>query len=242
MEKNKNIIETFGTISKKEILASIEEDFCNGILILENKFPFPGYYHATVPDKEVMMPGSFFLVTKKMHHEEDIMRLNHEVKKLFKKKFDTTVGEVTIFNEVRPCIRVKNLSDYKDLPELVKIYQNNGIHFIKYRRVIPYHGLIRIRKYFALESPQPGMYIDVEDSKMCYIQVPAFLKWDEFEKMTISMKQNIDDNKWDAALGTVYRKNCLVDVVRIYDEHIDKDKILFIKSKYMDAIKKLKIK
>ena len=133
MDKNKNIIETFGTISKKEILASFEEDFCKGILILENKFPFPGYYHATVPDKEVLNPGSFFLITKKVHQEEEIMRLNHVIKKSFQKKFDATVGEVSLFNETRPCIRVKLISDYKDLPQLVKLYQDHGIHFLKFR-------------------------------------------------------------------------------------------------------------
>ena len=56
------------------------------------------------------------------------------------------------------------------------------------------------------------------------------------------MKRNIEDNKWDAALGTIYRKNCLVDMVRIYDERIDKDKILFIKGKYLEAVKKFNVK
>ncbi|MCF8368910.1 MAG: hypothetical protein K9G76_07690 [Bacteroidales bacterium] len=241
-QKSKNIIETIGTISKKETLASFEEDFCNGILILENKFPFPGYYHATIPDKEVLDPGSFFLVTKNTQQEEEIMRLNHDIKKIFQKKFDTTVGEVTLFNEIRPCIRVKHLSDYHDLPELVKLYQDHGVHFLKFRKVKPYDGLIRIRKYFLLESPEPGFYTDVEDTLMCYIQIPAYLKWIEFEKITLSMKRNMDDIKWDAALGTIYRNNCLVDMVRIYDEHIDREKVMLIKSKYLEAVKKTKIK
>jgi hypothetical protein len=77
---------------------------------------------------------------------------------------------------------------------------------------------------------------------MCYFQIPSFLKWNEFEKITLAMKRNMDEHQWDAALGTIYRKNCLVDMVRIYDEPIDMGKIQFIKSRYMDAIKKLKLK
>lgn len=241
-KNKKNIIETFGTISKKEILASLEEEFCNGALVLESKFPFPGYYHNTIPDQEVLDPGSIFLMTKKVHQDEDIMRLSHTIKKSFKKRFDATVGKLVVFNETRPCIRIKFMLDYADVAELVGLYQKNGIQFLKYRKVKPYYNLINIRKYFVLESPEPGFYTDVEDEHMCYIQIPALLKWDEFEKITLSMKRNIDDNKWDAAMGTIYRKNCIVDLVRIYDDHIDKDKIMQIKERYLDAVKKLKRK
>jgi len=162
-KNDKNIIETFGTIKKKEILASLEEEFCNGALVLESKFPFPGYYHNTIPDQEVLDPGSIFLMTKKVHQDEDIMRLTHKIKKSFKKRFDATAGKLVVFNETRPCIRIKSLKDYAD-------------------------------------------------EHMCYIQIPALLKWKEFEKITVNMKRNIDDNTWDAALGTIYRKNCIVDL------------------------------
>ena len=241
-QNKKNIIETFGTISKKEILASLEEEFCNGALVLESKFPFPGYYHQSIPDKEVLDPGSIFLLTKKTNRDEEIMRLNHEVKKTFKKRFDATIGTLVVFNESRPCIRIKFLKDYADVPELLDLYRKSGVQFLKYRKVKPYYDLIKIRKYFLLETEDPGFYIDNEDEHMCYFQIPAFLKWNEFEKITLAMKRNMDEHKWDAAMGTIYRKNCLVDMVRIYDEHVDKEKIMFIKSKYLEAIKKLKTK
>lgn len=236
------MIETFGTIQKKEILASLEDEFCNGALVLESKFPFPGYYHNTIPDKKVLNPGSIFLLTKKTHQDEQIMRLNHKVKKDFRKRFDATIGQVVVFNETRPCIRIKFLDDYSQLPELIGLYRNHGIQFLKYRKVKPYYDLIKIRKYFVLESPEPGFYTDCEEPHMCYIQIPALLPWNDFEKITVSMKRNLEDNKWDAALGTIYRKNCIVDLVRIYDEHVDHDKIMMIKSKYMDSIDKLKTK
>lgn len=234
----KNNIETVGTISKKETICSLEEGFCNGTLILESKFPFPGYYSATVPDKEVLNPRSVYLITKKVHQAENIMRINHDVKKSFKKRFDATVGEITVFNESRPCIRIKLLDDYKHLPELVDLYRKHGIQFLKYRKVKSYYGLIKVSKYFVLESPEPGFYIDVENPEMCYFQIPAYLKWNTFEKITISLKRNIDDNKFDAAIGTIFRKNCLVDVVRIYATNMTGDKLKYLKGRYLEAIKK----
>jgi len=238
----KNNIETFGTISKKETIASLEEDFCGGALILESVYPFPGYYHATIPDTGEMNPRSVYLITKKVHQADDIMRINHEIKKAFRKKFDATIGEVVVFNESRPCIRVKFLENFNSIPELVELYRKNGIQFLKYRRVKPYYGLIKIRKYFVLQSPEPGYYTDVEEPQMCYMQIPGQLKWKTFEKITIDLKRNLDDNKFDAAIGTIFRKNCIVDVVRIYDEHIVKDKSQLLKKKYVDAVKKHKLK
>lgn len=234
----KNNIETVGTISKKETIDSLEEGFCNGALILESAFPFPGYYSATVPDKDVLNPRSVYLITKKGHDAESIMRINHDVKKSFRKRFDATIGEITVFNETRPCIRVKLLDDYKHLPELVDLYRKHGIQFLKYRKVKPYYGLIKVSKYFVLESPEPGLYTDVEDPEMCYFQIPGQIKWNQFEKITISLKRNIDDNKFDAAIGTIFRKNCLVDVVRIYATNMSGEKLKYLKKRYLEAIKK----
>jgi hypothetical protein len=234
----KHHIETVGTISKKETLASLEESFCNGALVIESKFPFPGYYSSTVPDKEVLDPGSVFLITKKVHLPENIMRINNVVKKSFKKRFDSTIGEITIFNETRPCIRVKLLKDYHNLPELIDLFRKNGMQFLKYRKVKSYYGLIKIRKYFMLENPEPGLYMDMEQPEMCYFQIPEQISWNKFEKITLSLKQNLEDNKFDAAIGTIFRKNCVVDVVRIYDTGMSSAKLKFLKNKYLEAIKK----
>jgi hypothetical protein len=170
------------------------------------------------------------------------MRLSHEIKKSFKQKFDATIGEVVLFNEQRPCIRIKFLQDFKDIPKLIDLYQQLGIHFLKYRSVKPYDALIKVRKYFVLDSPVAGLYLDNIEPQMCYIQIPANLTWNEFEKLTLSLKRNLEDNKFDAAMGTIYRKNCLIDMVRIYDEDLGPEKIEFLKSKFVEAVKKWKLK
>jgi hypothetical protein len=239
---SKNVIETFGTISKKEILASIEEEFCNGALVLESKFPYPGYYHDTIPDTADLNPRSIFIITRRLYQEENVIRINHEVKKSFRKRFDAALGEVMVFNEKRPCIRVKFLEDYKYIPELITLYQNQGIHFLTYRKVNPYYDLIKIRRFFSLESPEPGIYFDMDEKQICFFQTPGYFKWHEFEKTTLDLKRNIEDNKFDAAIGTIYRKNCLVDLVRIYDENISIEKIRFLRSKYIEAVKKYRKK
>ncbi|MEZ5197658.1 MAG: hypothetical protein R2764_15100 [Bacteroidales bacterium] len=86
----------------------------------------------------------------------------------------------------------------------------------------------------------PGLYLDHEDSDMCYLQIPQNISWEDFEKITLDMKRNMEDNLFDAALATIFRKNCVIDCVRIYDHQIEREKIDKIKDKYLAEIKKQK--
>ncbi|MBN2173524.1 MAG: hypothetical protein JW731_05300 [Bacteroidales bacterium] len=238
---DKNVIETQGSITKKEILGTVEGDLTGGNLVLENKHPFPGYHGKSVPDFHELIPDSLFIITRQPYTEEDVIRISHKVRKVFKKRFDAAPGKITVFNEMNPCIRIKFLQKYRDIPELIDLFTNNGVQFAKYRRITDYVGIIKINKFFSLELLDPGIYLDSEDPDMCYLQLPMNLDWDTFERITLSMKRNMEDNKFDAAQAMIFRKNCIIDSVRIYDHHIHRDKINLIRDKYMAEVKKLNL-
>jgi len=240
--KEEIIIETIGTISKKETLASLEDEFSNKYLVLENLHPFPGYYHKTVPDSRLLNPESIFIITKRNYSDEKIFRVTKNVRRQFGENFCAASGKVTVFNVGKPCIRIKQLSDYKKLPQLLEEYKKEGIEFVKHKKVPPYEGLIKIKKFFVLTDPGKGYYLDANESNMCYIEIPQHIKWSVFERITIDIKQNTEYNKFDAALGTLFKGGALMDIVRIYDEHIDSNKIGEIKKRYLDAIEKVKVK
>jgi hypothetical protein len=239
--KDKSTIETQGIITKKEILGALESDLTNGILVLENKHPFPGYHGKSVPDFHELIPDSLFMVTKYGYDEENVIRVAHEVRKKFRKRFDAAPGRVFVFNEMHTCIRIKFLEKYSDIPELVELFSKFGVQFAKYKKVNDYEGLIKINKFFALETLDPGIYLDTEDPDMCYLQLPMYIDWDTFERITLSMKRNMEDNKFDAAQAVIFRRNCVVDCVRIFDVHIERDKINKIREKYLTEVKKLKL-
>lgn len=238
--KEEIIIETIGTISKKETLASLEDEFSNKYLVLENLHPFPGYYHKTVPDTKHLNPESIYIVTKKGYNDEKIFRATNEVKKSFGDGFCAASGKITVFNVGRPCIRIKQLSDYKSLPRLLTEYTKQGIEFVKHKKVPPYEGLIKIKKFFLLRDSGKGYYLDSREPNMCYFEIPRHIRWSEFERITIDIKQNTDDNKFDAALGTLFKGGLLSDIIRIYDENINSEKIGKIKKKYLEAVEKVK--
>ena len=72
-----------------------------------------------------------------------------------------------------------------------------------------------------------------------YIQIPVLLEWDIFENMTNAIKYNLGNNKFDAALTSVYYEKGMMDLIRIYDTDTDKQRLNLILAKYMEAIKRL---
>ncbi len=237
--KEQLTIETCGTILKKETIATIESSFSANAMVLESKTPFPGYYHKVIPETKELHPGSIYLVLKTGLNDEKLMRINHEIKKVVRKRFDAAPGQISLYNELKPCIRIKFLQRYNDIPELIEVYREEGVQFMKYKSIKPYSGLISVKKFFIVDSIEPGIYLDFEDKDMGYIQIPGYLKWSNFEKITLTLKHNMEDNKFDAAIGTIHRKNCIVDVVRIFDKEISVEKLHTIRNKYLDAINKL---
>lgn len=230
MNTEKTLLEIIGTIEKREKLVSIGYDD----MVLESLHPYPGYHGTTVPDKT--NPKSAFLITKGHYTEEEIIRSTIVAKRSCPVVFDGTPGEVDLFNERHQCIRIKGLKNYNLIPEVLSAYKENGMEFMKGRDVKPYQGLIRIKKYFILDELDKGIYLDKEVPQMGYFEVPAEMKFDLFEEITLHIKRNVKENNWDAALGVFYRKSGLVDVVRIYDKNVCLGQLLFLRDKYTKEI------
>jgi len=230
--ETKTIIETIGSIEKKETLVGIGYDD----MALESLYPFPGYHGETVPD--TTNPKSAFLITKTNYPEEKIIRATLKAKNLFPHPFDGSPGTVTLFNESKQCIRIKDLKNYNHIPELVEAFKKNGIEFMKGKKVDPYEGLIKITKYFLLDELDQGVYMDKETPEMAYFEVDTELPFDDFEQITLNIKRNIREDKWDAAQGIFYRKKGIVDVIRIYDLNVCLGQCLYLREKYENEIKR----
>ena len=226
------IIETIGKIEKKETIVSVENDD----MVLESLHPFPGYHGTTIPDQT--NPKSIFLVMKSKESDEDVIRKTVTVREKFSSKFDASPGIITVFNKLEPCIRIKDLENYALISELISLYKEQGITFQKGKKISSYYGWMRIKKFFVIDEVNDGIYMDKDTPEMGYFEVPAKLDWDVFEKITVDLKHNIEDNNFDAALGTLYRKTGLKDIIRIYDTNVCLGECLFLRDKYLTEIKK----
>ncbi len=231
-----SIIQSVGSIVKKEKLASVETETNSKVLILESLLPFPGYHGTTIPDK--LEPESLFVVTKKDYNDETIIRSIQKVKKITKVTFDAVPGTIFLKNNPVNIIRFKDLS-YGLVSEVIEHFIDVGIEFEKSKNIPAYETIIKIRKFFKLSKLSDNIYEDMDVKEFFYLQIPELLGWDAFEDMTKNIKYNIGDVVFDAAQTSVYDASGLVDFVRIYDKDRNSDKLSSIRESYIKAINKL---
>jgi hypothetical protein len=229
----KILLETIGTIEKKEMLGPVGYKE----LVLEAFQPFPGYHGTTVPDH--VEPNSLFAITRSKYTEEKVIRAIQKLKMDPNLQFDGTPGMVTLYNMLNPCIRFKDLKSYDEMPAILKAFELEGIEFMSNRKIEPFSGIIKVKKYFLLEVVSDFLFKDVEEPNMHYFSIPLQLRFSQFEKITLDLKRNLEDPNFDAALGTIFRKTGVIDIIRIYDDKGSPERLSMIRTKYLQAINDL---
>ncbi|MCK9291979.1 MAG: hypothetical protein WCR58_08665 [Bacteroidales bacterium] len=231
-----SLLTSIGTITKKEKIATVENDIRSNTLVMESLFPFPGYHGTTVPDRTD--PRSLFLVTDGDFSDDSIIRAVQKVKNEYPHYFDGTPGTIELFNVTTKVVRIKYIA-YEQVGELIQAFEQKGIKFQRSKKVPSFTSIIKLTKYFQINLNTDGIYNDANWKGMFYLNIPEELRWDDFEKMTISIKHNVEDKNYDAALTTMYSPQGVMDFVRIYDEQSCQGKLIFIREKYLEAIKYL---
>jgi len=228
------IIETMGSIAKVEKLETLSGNILENTLVLEEIAPFPGYHGGNLPSG--YNPTAVYLVLKKKVSTVRIMRITQHILKYFKHDFDGTAAEICINNDVFNCVRLRNFNKYEILPDLQKAYMHEGLKFMKKKKIAG-AGIIEIKKHFELEKLAEGMYKDLEDPLMYYLQIPKHLIWSLFIEITTSIKHNLDDLSFDGALGAIYMKE-ITEVVRIFARDVSVDDLQKIRERYLEELRK----
>jgi hypothetical protein len=99
--------------------------------------------------------------------------------------------------------------------------------------------LIEVRKFFELEELRNGIYKDLDQSDTYYFTVRKYLAWDDFKKITISIRNNMDYKLFDAAQAAIYEKSGIIDMIRIYDKRALTDDLALLSQKYEDEISRI---
>ena len=201
--------------------------------MLESTCPYPGYYERFQTENK--SPCNLFFITKKRPDFENVIRITEGIKKYFKEEFDAVSGVLTIFNKKYPCIRIRDLRNYEHVKDLQQCFSEEGINPAKLKKISGM-GLIQIQKYFDIEEFEPGFYKDVNNSALSYFKIPQHLKWKCFENIILSLKPNLSNSNFDAALGTLYLREGLVEIVRIYDADWTIERIKEIRNKVIEQM------
>jgi len=223
-----------GSIAKVEKLETLNSNILNNTLVLEEIEPFPGYHGANLPTG--YNPTAVYLVLRKKVSTVRIMRIIQSIHKYFKPGFDATAAQICINNDVFNCIRLRNLESYGNIPELQKNLMHEGLKFMK-KKKIHGEGIIEIKKHFELEKLGEGIYKDLEDPLMYYLQIPNHLNWSVFLEITTSIKHNLDNLSFDGALGAIYMKE-ITEVVRIFAKDFGIPDLQQIRQRYLEELRK----
>ena len=234
MSSTKCSHEFTGTIIKEETIKSLQKKTIPNTAVLEVEDSYPGYYGLT--DQQTQ-PNFIYLLTKKDYRFEEAKRLEKRIKKYCKDKFYISSASLEIQNKLWPAIRIKQLSSYDHLKDIMEFMQDEKVEFVQSKKVIDIKSIIRTDKVFWVEEADKGIYMDLFEKEIGYIRLPKRLKWKAFETVTFMVKNNWLGKGFDAALGHFNRKKGVEEVVRIYSKENSVELLATIREVYLRMIR-----
>lgn len=230
------MIESMGVLLKEETLQTVEHYILENTLVLESIEPFPGYHGENMPTAS--KPDSLFLITDKQYSIERVMRVSQHLCCYQNIPVDATPVEISVINSELHGIRIRGLNNYSLIAEIQGCYMDKQFRFMKMKSINA-PGLMRIIKIFQLERLDNHIYKDLEDDNTYYLSVPYHFRWDQFKKITMNIKNNLDNSNFDCASGYIYLKD-MMEFVRVYIHNPDEGRLKQIRDKYIEEIGKIR--
>ncbi|HOI32136.1 MAG: hypothetical protein PHG67_11860 [Bacteroidales bacterium] len=230
--KQKIIQEYIGSLTKEETLRSLESDLLiKDSCVLESVNPFFGYY-ADAPN--IQKPQYLYFILDEPVDFMELQRIILEVNKKSKLTVDAVWASITVpSNQKMHALRVRNLPQYNQISILQQHYREAGLPLKKHNKgMLLDHALIHLEKFFYLEEQGNGLFFDAYQAYHGYFIIPEFIGWTEFKRLTAEAKYDISILNFDAARASVFKGNDILELVRIYREDIDLDKLRSIRERY----------
>jgi len=246
MMKKKNKFKTrktnFQTMATKELIGKIiiQENIDSvDINKLPNTFvinvpdPYKNYYGRFT---EIVKPVSIIFVTKTPNSFEKILRVTKKINEKYNLKLDGAKCEVTIKSRKLDGIRVKGINAYPEIAQIQQYYKDEGYDFAKSEKFATTEALIRINRFFNIEELDKGVYHSKDEDSTYYIEVPRYMGWDEFKKLTYEVKHNVSDSNYDIAKGIFYVNHGITEILRIVKPKATLELLKTIQKKYIERL------
>lgn len=185
--------------------------------VAETKMPYAGYY-GWMPEKP--KPNSLFLFTDRYYTLEESLRFIQRIDICSKNKVNAASSFITFHNQSYPAIRVRNFPDYEHLKNLQECFQELGVTMLK-KSISENEALITVNKCFLLEQKDDDIYLDLNEKNEGYIVSPDYISQSNFESLINEVRNNSGCDFFDAARGGLIMESRVVDMIRIYSEHLN---------------------
>lgn len=233
-----NHCEVFGTLEKLEQFNTLSQNVLSGSLAFESPSPFWGYYSDDPHDYN--SPLYIYLAVLPVYTVFDIGRAFQKVRGEFDIDLDVALADIKFNDRHFSVIRVRHLKDYSRIKDIQSSFINHGISML----ISPSHHWqnltvhVKLKKVFGVKPLSDSIYIDMFEPNHAYIEIPKKLGFEEFVSLTQKVRNNWLGYKFDAALGAFLQEQKVIEVVRIYSEHLDIETLNGIQKLYLQKLER----
>lgn len=211
-----NVLSGSGSIRKKEFVRNARIKSMKDYMILESADPFPEVHmrHKSHFVKFYYIP----IVADNL--DQDIKIAAQSAENRLGEELASALGDITIGDTTYHTIRLRNVPS-QSLPSIVKAYEYEGLTPVAPGNNIRDYAFIQIDKFFHLEEIEEGIFVDLDDPQIGYVEIPERLEWDQLETITGKVKDEITHTNFDRALGTISKHGENTEVIRIYSPDME---------------------
>ncbi len=228
MEKSREVI---GNVIKEESISLINHHKLPDTLVINIDHPFPGLHGMDFQVES--KPRSVIIATSEVYSFAKILRAASKINKNTNFDINASFAKIKVGREVIYGIRIKGLESYSQIPELQKIWEDYGFKLQRKKSIKTDKPVsIKISKFFHINEIEPNIYKDACIGGMYFIEIPEYLPWEEFRKITMRVKNNISNNNFDVVKGLFYKDDTVKDMIRVFKPNIKPELLQEIKKRY----------
>ncbi len=228
MEKSREVI---GNVIKEESISLVNHHKLPGTLVINIDHPFPGLQGMDFQLES--KPRSVIIATSQVYSFAKILRGADKINKNTDFDINASFAKIKAGRHLIYGIRIKGLDSYSQIPELQKLWEDYGFKLLKKKSLNTDKPVsIKISKFFHIKEIDNNIYKDACIDGMYFIEIPEYLPWEEFRKITMKVKNNISNNNFDVVKGLFYKDDTVKDMIRIFKPNIQQDLLQEIKKRY----------
>lgn len=225
--------ELIGKIIIQENIDTVDENNLPKTLVINVPDPYKNYYDRF---SEINKPVSIIFVTKAPTSFEKILRVTNKINKTYKLNLHGGKCEVRINSRVLYGIRLKGIESYLDIAKIQQYFKDEGYEFAKNEKFKDVEALIRINRFLHIEEMDKGIYHSKDEENTYYFEVPRYIPWEEFKRITFEIKNNTRDKNYDMAKGIIYVNEGITEILRIVKPKASLELLKTIQKKYIDKL------
>lgn len=237
MEKHQHC-EVFGTLEKIEQFNTLHENIIPGSLVFESPAPFSGYYNEFDSPNANLSPHYIYIGILTTYAVFDVVRALQKVREEFDFDLDAAKAFVRFNDRFFNVIRLRHITDYALIRAVQESFVKHGIAMLmasgNWMNVTTH---VTLKKVFCLQTISEHIYKDACEPNHYYLRIPKTLSFEEFADVTAKVRYNWLDSKFDAALGYFLKEQEVVEIIRIYAEHLELPQLQELRKLYLQKIK-----